>query len=384
MENQVENYWQCSFDEALTSLDTLSLLIPRIRVFHSGIKDKKKSKAVEELLIVLEELERLMVYMELLKPESSRAQDQQFIDGVPRSSFEVESQLSRFANPKSAWQKKWAQMRLNVWQVFEKTTPWNVRELLMSWRWSAELQSFKKISHSLAESRALVNEVDQRLLSELKLSGERSLRVTWADRLKILRWSRAAKRDETDLVALEQLRDAFQSRIADELAECERITAQFSVQLRTLFVDCGDLFEKVFQNSCRAIDKEIRVNLDSEHQAAIEQNNESMFQYEEKSRSSVIEMRKLTDRKTRLTKTVDGQTDVNIANAEKLLLHEFLVLNAFELEKQDEARQRWSRAVGQMKRLLQTAEESFSHVESNPRDFDGSGAGRTPTAQIRV
>ncbi|MEY4066231.1 MAG: hypothetical protein RIR26_2439 [Pseudomonadota bacterium] len=384
METHVENYWKCSFDEALSSLDTLSLLIPRVRVFHSGLKDKKKAKAVEELLVVLEELERLLVYVDQLKAESSAAADLLFIDGIPRTSFQVEIQLSRFANPKSPWQKKWTQLRWNVWQVFEKTIPWNVRELLMSWRWSAELQSFRKINQALAESRTLVSDVDQRLLSELKLTGDRSLRVTWSDRWKILRWSRAAKKDEADLVALEQLRDAFLSRIAEEVAECERIAAQFSIQLRTLFADCGELHSKVFQNSCRAIDKEIRANLESEYQQANEQNSEFMFQYEEKSRSSLLEVKKITDRKNRLTKTVDGQTDANIEAAEKLIFQEFMVLNSLEMEKQDDARQRWTKAVGQMKRLLQTAEESFSHVESNSGDFDGSSAGRTAAAQIRM
>jgi hypothetical protein len=375
---------QLQFGEALSSRDTLALLIPRIRVVLPVLKEKRRIKQVEELLSSLEELENILGFQEQHGTAMAEHADNPFIEGIPRCTFQVEAQFGHYVNPASAWRGAWLKQRLAVWDVFEKTIPWSVREALMSWRWCAELNAFRKMRDALEKSKKLVAFVELRLVDEERRGSEKVKRITIWDRLRIIFWARSTKKDEESLLALEQERDAISRGISERLNECERRAAATAIGIRTLFVDCGELYPRIFEDCCRALDREIKSIKESDINFSESKNSELVRDFEEKSRENFSSIRKTLDRKERILQAVEGRIDLQLADAERLLAHEFMCLNALELEKQENARNRWQRAVNQMKRVLQTAEENFANVESNARDADGDGSGRTSTSQIRI
>lgn len=375
---------QLQYGEALSSRDTLALLVPRIRVILPVLKEKRRIKQIEELLSSLEELDKVLGFQEQQGNVLAEKADNPFIEGIPRCTFQVEAQFAHYVNPSSAWRGAWLKQRLAVWDVFEKTIPWSVREALMSWRWSAELNAFRKMRDALEKSKKLVGFVELRLVDEERRGSEKVKRITLLDRLRIIFWARSTKRDEESLLALEQERDSISRRISERLNDCERLAAATAIGIRTLFVDCGELYPRIFEDCCRALDREIKSRKDSEIIIKESKNSELIRDFEEKSRESFTSINKILNRKERILQTVEGRIDLQLADAERLLAHEFMCLNALELEKQENARNRWQRSVNQMKRVLQAAEENFANVESNARDADGDGSGRTSTSQIRI
>ncbi|NBO39514.1 hypothetical protein EBU99_13130, partial [bacterium] len=105
---------------------------------------------------------------------------------------------------------------------------------------------------------------------------------------------------------------------------------------------------------------------------------------EVKSREYRASMRFQNESQARLNRTLLEVVDKSFQEAEEILKHEFLCLNALEIEKQDAARLRWKTAMHQMQKLLQTAEENFSHVESHARDVDGFAQRKSATTQVRI
>lgn len=375
---------QLQYGEALSSRDTLALLVPRIRVLLPVLKEKRRIKQIEELLSSLEELDKVLGFQEQQGNAVPEKADNPFVEGLPRCTFQVEAQFAHYVNPSSAWHDAWLKQRLAVWDVFEKTIPWSVREALMSWRWSAELNAFRKMRDALEKSKRLVGFVELRLVDEERRGSEKVKRITFLDRVRILFWARSTKRDEESLLALEQERDSISRRISERLNDCERLAAATAIGIRTLFVDCGELYPRIFEDCCRALDREIKSRKDDEIMIKESKNSELMREFEEKSRENFTSINKILNRKERILQTVEGRIDLQLADAERLLAHEFMCLNAMELEKQENARNRWQRSVNQMKRVLQAAEENFANVESNARDADGDGSGRTSTSQIRI
>jgi len=373
-----------AFAEALSSKDVLALLLPRIRIALPQIKDKRKLKQTEELLAALEELEKVLNFQDDRAPGTLEQNDSPFHAGLPRCTFQVENQFGHYVNPESPWRDKWKALRLEVWEVFEKTIPWAVRELLMSWRWTAELTAFKKMQSELERSRALVKAVELELLHEERTGQKRGRSISLGDRFRILLWSRAARRDEDVLLSLEQERDESQQCISEKLSECERLAAMTSVGLRTLFVDCGEFYPRVFEDCTRAMDKSVKLQSEGDSRNLESRLGVLRAELDEKNKTSGSELRKASDKKEKILQMVEGKTDLKLADAERLISHEFMCLNAFEIEKQDEARNRWQRAVTQMKRVLETAEESFEDVEIHARDADGDGSGRAAAPQIRI
>lgn len=370
--------------EALSSKDTLSLLVPRIRAAVSSLKDKRKQKQVEELIQTLEDLQHVLEFAEGQVNAAGTSEEHPFVEGLPRCNFQIESQFEHYVNPPSSWRESWTKQRLTLWEVFEKTIPWTVRELLMSWRWRGENEAFRKILETLKKSRDLVGEVEQKLLLEEKRSFHGSRGVTWNDRLRILLWSRDARKDESVLFSLEQARDELLSKISERLQECERTAALTAAGIKTLFVDCGEFYPRVFEGCCRAMDKEIGAQLENEFRAVEKKNLELALECEEKANTTQHDLKKVGDYQQRILQAVEGRLDLKIFEAERILSQEFMCLNAIELEKQDLARGRWQRAVAQMKRVLQTAEENFSHGEIDSRDAADDGVGRSSTSQIRI
>jgi hypothetical protein len=370
--------------EALSSKDVLALLLPRIRIALPQIKDKRKLKQTEELLSALEELEKVLFFQDERKNNSIEQTENPYHVGMPRCTFQIEEQFGHYVNPESTWRGKWKELRIAAWEVFEKTIPWTVREMLMSWRWKAELTAFKKMQTELEKSRELVKDIEQELQLEERKGQKQGKSVSIIDRFRILVWSRAARRDEDVLLAFEQERDETQRLIFERLSECERLSALTAVGLRTLFVDCGELYPRIFEDCTRAMDKTLRMQSDSAIRALEAQIALLRAELEDKSKAIAEETRKTTDRKEKVLQLVEEKASLSLADAEQLLFNEFMLVNTFELEKQDEARSRWQRAVTQMKRVLQSAEENFGNVEIYARDFDGDGSRRAATPQIRI
>ncbi|MEN9528334.1 MAG: hypothetical protein RI932_207, partial [Pseudomonadota bacterium] len=282
--------------DALSSKDMLALLLPRIRIALPQIKDKRKLKQTEELLAALEELEKVLIFNDEREHALSVQIENPFFSGLPRCTFQVENQFGHYVNPESPWRERWKELRLGIWEVFEKTIPWTVREMLLSWRWTAELGAFKQMQLELERSRNLVNDVESSLVKEERRGQRKGRSVSLLDRLRIVIWSRSAKRDEDVLFALEQMRDQTQVAISEKLGECERLAAATSIGLRTLFVDCGELYPRVFEDCTRAMDKSIRMQVDSEIRMIESRLAALKTDFDEKLKSNALEFKRANDK----------------------------------------------------------------------------------------
>ena len=354
--------------DALSSSDTLGLLIPRIRAALPSLRDRRKQKQIEDLIISLQDLETVIGFGESQVISGESNGENAFFEGIPRCSFQIENQFGHYLNPESSWQNNWTRQRLGLWDVFEKTIPWMVREVLMSWRWRAENDAFRKILEELKKSRLLVARVEEKLIIEEKRSTKKSGRISVIDRLRIVFWAKSAKKDEDTLLLLEQNRDELARRISTLLEECEKLAAVTAAGMRTLFVDCGEFYSRVFEGCCRAIDREIKIQIENDLKMSVSKNTDMSLDCEEILRVNQDGIRRINDQQQKLIQAVDGRFDSHFFEAERILSQEFMCLNALELEKQDQARSRWQRAITQMRRILGAAEESFNYGENDTRD----------------
>lgn len=355
------------------SADTVSLLIPRLRLSLTSIKDRRKLKQTEELLGALEEFKKVLEFRELYATAGVSGESLPFLQGLPRCLFQIEEQFRRYTNPPSLWQEQWAQLRAQFWNTLERSVPWSVKEILVSWRWNAELSAAKRIESELQKSRDVVGHVHKELLREEKLGNERRISLTLKDRFDIVLWSRSAKKNEAVLVGLEQQRDSLATRSAELLEQCEKISAGVALGLRTLYVDCGEYFGLVFEDNCRAIDRDIRAKKETETSENERLCSQVQSQFEFRQREAEIQNAKIKDKNKKLLMMLSDDAEEKVISAEKLIGHEFYCLNALDIEKQDLARKRWRRAVSQMQRAVETAEESFNNEEPDSRRLDADG-----------
>lgn len=381
MQKLAKNQTQPQLD-ALMSSETLALLIPRLRLSLASIKDRRKVKQIEELLISLEDLAKVLEFRTLCESPNQSEVNVPFFQGMPRCIFQIEEQFGRYTNPASAWREQWSKLREQFWNALERTIPWSVKEILVSWRWSAELAASKRIEPELQKSREFVGQVHKELLREEKIGSERSGSISLKDRLDIVLWSRSAKKNENVLLRLEQQRDALLSKTTDLLEQCEKISAGIAVALRTLYVDCGDFYGPVFEDNCRAIDRDIKSKKETELSELLRSFSDLKRQYEVSRHEVESHNARVRDKSSQLMSIFSGDDDEKFSTAEKLIGHEFYCLNALDLEKQDLARKRWKRAVSQMKQAVETAEESFNDEKSNSRGFDAHGTRGTIAAQV--
>jgi hypothetical protein len=380
MEQKPKNLNQTQFD-GLMSAETLALLIPRVRLSLASIKDKRRLKQSEELLDALEDLAKALDFRDLCS-NSAVSNETPYWQGLPRCLFQIEEQFSRYTNPVSPWRTSWAKLRGQFWSALEKGIPWSVKESLVSWRWTAELVACRRIESELSQSREVVGKMHKDLQREEKKCAEKEGAVSFADRLKIVLWSRRATQDEACLLKLEQQRDTLLSRTADILEQCEKMSAAIALGLRTLYVDCGEFYGPIFEDNCRAVDREIKAQKEAEIEEIEKKSLELQKSYQKSVRDAEIQNARAADKNSRLMQVVTGELEERVGIAEKLIGHEFYCLNALEIEKQDNARKRWKRAVSQMKLAVDTVEESFNNEEPEPGRVDATGTGGAYAAQV--
>ncbi|MEY2987121.1 MAG: hypothetical protein RJB13_642 [Pseudomonadota bacterium] len=368
--------------EILVSAETLALLIPRLRLSFSSVKDRRRLKQSEELLRVLEDFKKVLEFSELCESSRSSEENVPFLHGLPRCIFQIEEQFGRYTNPLSLWREAWATLRSQFWNTLERSVPWSVKEILVSWRWTAELNAAKRIEAELQKSRNVVGQVHKELVREEKIGLERRQNLSLKDRLDIVLWSKRSKKSESTLLKLEQQRDALLAKSADLLEQCEKISAGIAVGLRTLYVDCGEFYSPVFEDNCRAIDRDIKAKKEKEIRDVQKISAEIQSQFDLYRRESEVQNARIKDKNNRLKYIVSGDVDEKLVSAEQLIGHEFYCLNALDLEKQDLARKRWKRAVTQMQQAVETAEESFNDENPDSRGFDAHGTRGAVTSQI--
>ncbi|NBO36952.1 hypothetical protein EBU99_00005, partial [bacterium] len=230
--------------EALSSIDMLALLIPRVRIQLSSTKDKKKALQIQETLFSLEKLERALRYAELVGGQSKTAVDDVFVDGLPRCSFQVESQFEHYVNPPSNFNTHLRGMRILEWEVIERTLPWTVREMLISWRWDAESQVFQDILVALRASQKKVSAVERTLKDYEESELKKSRSESWSDKLRMLVFAKSSRRDEARIIALEKKRDECLAAVSECLYECEQIALRIAIAMRSLLVDCGEQYSR--------------------------------------------------------------------------------------------------------------------------------------------
>lgn len=347
--------------EMLADARTLSLVIARVKLFADSVEDKRTKKQFSALIQALSRLSKIVNYRRLNDGQIPASEQPIYIDGLPRWIFQIATQFGHYVNPESGYQEKWARKRKEMWFGIEGTIPSKVRDLLVSWRWKAELAAFRKISPELEDSQKKVKAIEVQLKKGEKSSAEIGLNLGLLDRFRILRWSAGAKADEVEIAHLEELKQKKAREVNETLGECEGLAAQISFAMKTAVVDCGDSFPIVFEECARAIDNEIKKELSDEFSRNMAENEILRRQLEQKTKHSSDEFKKLNGLQGKLERTVSGEWDKKIAEARSLIEREFLCLNAFEIEKQEDAVERWKTAVNQMNNLLKTAEENLLH-----------------------
>ena len=368
--------------EILVSAETLALLIPRLRLSVTTLKDKRRLKQSEELLQALEDFLKVLEFRELYEHPRGLEENAPFLQGLPRCLFQIEEQFGKYTNPASPWRESWSVLRSQFWTALERSVPWSVKEILLSWRWTAELNAAKRVDSELQKSRNVVGQVHKDLAREEKIGSEKGAALSLKDRLDIVLWSRSAKRNEGTLVNLEQQRDVLLSASSELLEQCEKLSASIAIGLLTLYVDCGEFFGLVFEDNCRAFDRDIKVKKEKEIIEIQKRCADIQGHYEMSRRESEVQNAKMKDKNNRLMSFISGDVEEKIVSAEQLIGHEFYCLNALDLEKQDLARKRWKRAVTQMQQAVEIAEESFNDEKPESRRFDANGARGAVTSQV--
>jgi hypothetical protein len=350
-----------SMSEALADSRTLSMLVARINLHSSAQKERRNSRALQPLLDSLNKLLRVLLIDDIRSERSTSSEVPVFIEGLPRWVMQVNSQMRRYVNPTSRFQAEWAEKRQSLWKLLESSIPVDVQEPLLTWRWKAELLAFQKMKAALENSQKKVRSIEEQLTAEEKRSESRHSATGLLDRIRIIFWSRRAREDEELITRLENEKKRKLLEISERLRECEHLAAAVAIQIRTTFVDCGDLFSIVFEELTRQLDKEIKTEIESYFQEKMAENEYLSKQIEIHSKTIEGEFAKLKSPSMKLIRALDGEWDKRLQVSQEMLKHEFMCLNSIEIEKQEEAVNRWKLAVEQMSELLKAAEESLLH-----------------------
>lgn len=350
--------------EALAESRTLAILVARVKLFASTTKEKRLAKQYATLVASLERLSRIQIFSDLTTNQNSQNEQSPFIDGIPRWVLQVPLQFKHYVNPPSEYQSEWSEKRLALWSAFEQSIPDSVRDVLLSWRWRAELAAFKQMLVDLDESQQKVKTIAAKIEKEERKAARNPNQMGLFDRLKILRWSNSAKIHEREIELLEAEKQRKTAEMNELLAECERLAASIAIEMKTTLVDCGTYCSTVFEECTRAVDGEIKKDLDTRGEE-IESENEFMrrtVEHWEKNRDTAA--KKMIRSREMFNRAVDGEWERKMSEAQELIRSEFLFLNAFEMEQQEDARIRWNSAVRTMKKILRNAEENLIHGRS--------------------
>jgi hypothetical protein len=347
--------------EMLADVRTLSLVIARLKLHSESCTDKKKKKQYNLLTASLSLLSRVRHYIQLTEGQSPVNSQSVYIDGLPRWTFQIKSQFGHYVNPASPFQEKWQQTRASIWAGIENTIPSGVRDLLLGWRWKAEISAFRKISTELENSQSKVKEIEEQFHRCERSASAIDLNLGLLDRFRILKWSGRAKVIEAELPRLEELKQKRVKEIAVILGECEDLAARIAFEMKTAMVDCGDYFPLVFEECTRAIDNEIKKDLSRQFFEKMAGNEVLRKNLEQTLKSNSAEFRKSTGVSSQFDRKIAGEWDRKMSEAKNIIEREFLCLNALEIEQQEAAHERWKHAVHQMGYLVRTAEESLLH-----------------------
>lgn len=347
--------------DALADSRTLALLIARIKLHSSNTKEKKHSKQFSALLAGLEKLSTIFALKKIVSRNNEIADTSPFFGGLPRWVLQVDSQFSHYVNPPGDGQIEWSSKRRNLWNCIEATVPDDMRDQLLAWRWKAELHAFCKMKAELDESRARMAVMEKALELEDSRCRQNERAPGLLDRIKILIWSRRTKKDELQLEKMESIKQKKNIEVGETLRECERLAALVAVEVKTTCVDCGEFFPTVFEEFVRAMDNEIGKEFSSSAEEKLIENEALRREIANKTQVHESEMRRINAPENRMTRTIDGEWERLFRDSQDLIQREFLCLNSFEMEQQEDARIRWKSAVEQMVKLLRTAEENMLH-----------------------
>lgn len=351
--------------ETLADPRTLALLIARIKLFETPSSSSKLARQFDQLLASLERLQRILNIIQSTTAQKEQSGDisleaSPYIEGIPRWTLQVESQFSHYVNPSSEYQTDWAKRRKELWSAFERSIPEKVRDLLMSWRWRAELIAFKKIISQLEESQKKVRKIEENLEREERRA-EKKLTVGIIDRLRIVKWSATARRAEQELPQLESLKQQKTVELSEILEECEFLSSTLAIEMKTALVDCGSRFPVVFEDCCRAIDNEIKKELIEKFSENMTDNDELRRLIDQQTRTPDHTFQKKMSLVGKINRNSRIDLDKHLLAAQELIKNEFLCLNAIEIEQQENAHNRWNAAVLTMKNLMKNAEENLNH-----------------------
>ncbi|MEN9825700.1 MAG: hypothetical protein RI953_1445 [Pseudomonadota bacterium] len=352
---------ESEFAEALTDSRTLSLLIARIKLLVTNSKEKKTSRQYLGLNNALEKLSTIIGVKKTIKKSNETADTMPFVGGLPRWVLQVDSQFAQYINPPGEGHQDWILKRREIWNCFEATVPSEIRDQLLGWRWKAELNAFRKMREDLDKSRAKMHAIEKLLDAEDTRSAKTDGAPGLFDRLKILMWSRRIKEDERQLELFEAEKQKKTDEIGEVLRDCERIAAMIAIEMKSTCVDCGDFYPTVFEECVRAMDNEIKKEFSVSIDEKIIKNESLERDISARTHAHESEMRKLNSPGHKMNRAIDGEWDRLFKDSQELIQREFLCLNAFEMEQQEDARIRWKSAVDQMAKLVRTAEESLLH-----------------------
>ena len=345
----------------LADVRTLSLLIARIKLHLESCTEKKRKKEYSSLISSLSFLLTVRNYVNFNEGQSPLPEQSLYIDGLPRWMFQITTQFGHYVNPESGFREKWQIRRTSIWAGIESSIPASVRDLLLSWRWKAEISAFRKILTELQLSQQKVLEIDRQFRKCEKSSSKLKLNLGLIDRIQILKWSRQSKSVEDQLPRLEEEKQKKLNEISEVLGECERLAARISFEMKTAMVDCGGYYPLVFEESARTIDNEIKKELIHQFSEKFSENEVLKKNIDKSSRISSEDFKKANDLSSQFNRSVSGEWDKKVLDARIMLEREFLCLNAFEIQQQEDAHQRWKNAVRQMLVLVKTAEENLLH-----------------------
>lgn len=345
--------------DALADSGTLELVIARVKFFISTTPDRKLAKRYAALLQSLEKLQIVLSFIALKQQDAIAKEQYPFLEGIPRWVLQVESQFKSYVIPPNLFQSDWAKKRLYLWECFESSIPSSIRDVLLSWRWKAELSAFRQMKDQLEESQKKISLIGEQIeREENALAKGRSSLSVWG-RIRILRWSKQAKENELIQAQLEREKLQKSKELVALLRECEDLAAFVALDMKTTVVDCGDYFSTVFEECSRSIDNEIKKELSvffaekMRERDALKQRFESLLKNQEK-----YEKEKINQNES-LTRSLEGRIEKDIDDAQNLLQKEFFYLNSFEIEKQENARHRWNRAVENMVKIMKSTEEKL-------------------------
>lgn len=347
--------------EPLSDCRAISLLIARSKIFLSEAKDRRAARHYSGLIDALEKLSKVSKLTQPLSMQNENTDNSPFCEGIPRWILQIEEQFGQYVNPSSTYQQEWTRRRSQLWSRFESSVPARVREPLLSWRWKAEQTAFKSIKVELDEAKVRVDKIEKKLDTEQKKVSEGQGLPGFFDRLLILKWSKEAKKNEQLILLLEAEKQKKLEELSQVLGECEILAAKIAIEMKTTFVDCGDYCSVVFEEFTRTIDTEIKAQLNQTVEQLSNENELLRQRIDLKQKNHQSEFEKSKSVSERLNRVLNDEWDKKVEQAKELVHREFLVLNSFELESQDDAVERWRTAVSKMNNLLKTAEESLCH-----------------------